>query len=205
MAFREKRHEQLAQAANWAKRIGVTDVTTHCGFIPENPMDPNYISFLTGLKTLLVTIKNNGQFFNFETGQETPMTLLRTIEDCGKENLGINLDTANLIIYGKGNPVDALDVFGKYVRGTHCKDAFFPTGGRKCGEEVALGEGKANTPEIIRKLHGYKYQGAFTIEREIPAGEQKDRDTWKAIEIISTELDKYNWDFEEETTEEKAE
>lgn len=198
MAFRAQRLEQLIQAANWAKTIGVTDVTTHCGFIPSNPHDPLYSGFIAVLKMLLVTIKANGQYFNFETGQETPVTLLRTIEDAGGENLGINLDTANLIIYGNGNPVDALDVFGKYVRGTHCKDAFFPTEGKKIGEEVALGEGKANIPEVVRKLHALKYKGAFTIEREIPQSEQKDRDVRNAIELLNTEIDKYNWDFEEE-------
>ena len=204
-AFRFNRIEQLAQASHWAKKLGVTDVTTHCGFIPYNPADPLYVSFCTALKMLLVTIKANNQYFNFETGQEIPVTILRTIEDCGGENLGVNLDTANLIIYGTGNPVDALDVFGKYVRGTHCKDAFFPTAGRRCGQEVALGQGKANIPEVVRKLHGYKYKGAFTIEREIPQSEQKDIDIRNAIELLSTEIDKYDWDFEEEITEQKAE
>ena len=198
MAFRSRRYDELVQASHWAKMIGVTDVTTHCGFIPSNPHDPLYTSFIALLKMLLVTIKANGQYFNFETGQETPRTLARTIEDAGGENLGINLDTANLMIYGNGNPVDALDVFGKYVRGTHCKDAFFPVSGRKAGEEVALGIGKANIPEVVRKLHELKYQGAFTIEREIPQSEQKDIDIRNAIELLQTEMAKYNWDFEEE-------
>ena len=197
MAFRSRRYDELVQASHWAKKIGVTDIATHCGFIPPNPNDPTYTSFITLLKFLLVTIKANGQSFNFETGQETPMTLLRTIEDAGGENLGVNLDTANLILYGNGNPVDALDVFGKYVRGTHCKDGLFPTSGRKLGKEVPLGEGKANIPEVVRKLHELKYQGAFTIEREIPKGEQLDNDIRRAVDLLENEIAKYNWDFEE--------
>jgi sugar phosphate isomerase/epimerase len=191
--FRERRVGELIQAANWAKTIGVTDVTTHCGFIPENPYDPLYNRFLYALKTVLLTIKANGQFFNFETGQETAMTLLRTIEDAGGENLGVNLDTANFILYGKGHPVDALDMIGKYVRGLHCKDGFFPTTGRKLGQEVALGKGKANIPEVVRKLNELGYKGAFTIEREIPQSEEKDNDIRNAIALLKTEISKYEW------------
>ena len=195
-AFRVHRLQELIQAANWAKLLGVRDIATHCGFIPENPNDPIYPGFIATLECLLTTIKANGQYFNFETGQETPATILRTIEDAGGENLGVNLDTANLILYGKGNPVDALDMFGKYVRGTHCKDGFFPTDGKHLGKEVALGEGKANIPEVVRKLHALGYKGAFTIEREIPQSEQKDKDIRNAIALLDREISKYNWDFE---------
>lgn len=78
--------------------------------------------------------RNNGQFFLFETGQEPPIALKRLIEEIGLHNLAINLDPANLLLYGKANPVDSLDVFGKHVRGVHAKDGEYPTKAKYLGE-----------------------------------------------------------------------
>jgi len=182
-AYRDSRVRQLKQGADFAYKLGVTDVITHCGFIPENPYDPEYIGVVGALKHICNYIKPRGQYFLFETGQETPVTILRTIEEVGTGNLGVNLDTANLILYGKGNPVDALDVFGQYVRNTHCKDGFYPTSGRFLGKEVALGEGKANFPEVVRKFKEIGYTGPYVIEREI-SGEQQQKDIIMARDLI---------------------
>ena len=103
------------------------------------------------------------------------MTLLRVIEDSGMDNLGINLDPANLILYGKANPVDALTVFGKYVKDVHAKDGNYPTNGRSLGEEKKVGEGSVNFPALIAKLKEIGYDGTLTIEREI-SGEQQAKD-----------------------------
>ena len=67
-------------------------------------------------------------------------------------NLGVNLDPANLMMYGKANPVDALDVIGRYVMDVHAKDGGYPTCGRKLGHETALGQGKTDYPRFIAKL-----------------------------------------------------
>ena len=117
------------------------------------------------------------------TGQETPVTLLRVMQDIGFDNVGINLDPANLIMYGKANPVDSLDVFGKYVRGVHGKDGLYPTDGRELGDEVALGEGKVNFPVFLKKLHELGYDGDITIEREI-TGEQQKKDIQMAKKML---------------------
>ena len=128
-------------------------------------------------------VKANGQYFLFETGQETPVTLLRTIEDIGTDNLGINLDPANLILYGKANPVDALDVFGKYVRDVHAKDGLYPTDGKHLGRETPLGEGKVDFPRLIAKLREVGYDGSLTIEREI-SGEQQLKDILRGKALL---------------------
>ena len=126
-------------------------------------------------KNLLI----NGQMFLYETGQETPITLLRTIREVGLDNQGVNLDTANLILYGKGNPIDALDVIGPLVRGLHAKDGLYPTDPHKLGEEVPIGQGKVNFPRLIERLRELNYRGAITIEREIE-GDQQIEDVRKA-------------------------
>ncbi len=173
--YREIRMAQLKKGADFAKKIGVTDVITHLGFLPECPTDPTYPEILEALKELAEYTKAQGQYFLLEAGQETPTTLLRFIEAAGTGNIGINLDTANLILYGKGNPIDALDVIGKYVRGIHAKDGLFPTNGMELGKEVKVGEGKANFPVLIKRLKEAGYDGALTIEREI-SGEQQLKD-----------------------------
>lgn len=184
-AYRHQRMSEILAGAKFAKSIGVNTVVTHVGFLPENPYDPHYPALLVCLRKIAETLKADGQDFLFEAGQETPVTLLRTIEDTGFDNVGINLDTANVILYGKANPVDALDVFGKYVRGVHCKDGLYPTNGRELGKEVKIGEGKANLREVIRKLHALGYTGTLTIEREIE-GAQQDVDILEARELLAS-------------------
>jgi sugar phosphate isomerase/epimerase len=101
--------------------------------------------------------------------------MLRTIQAIGTDNLGINFYTANLILYGKANSLDALDVFGKYVMNTHIKDGLYPTDGMALGKQVQVGEGRANVPAIVKKLHELGYNGPMTIEREI-SGDQQIKD-----------------------------
>lgn len=174
-AYRFQRMQELMKGGDFAKKINVTDVITHAGFLPENPCTTEYTETVAALRTVVEYYKTIGRYFLFETGQETPVTLLRTIEALGGENVGINLDTANLILYGKANPNDALDVFGKYVRNLHAKDGLYPTNGNELGEEVPLGEGKVDFPKLIRQLKELGYDGAITIEREI-FGEQQIKD-----------------------------
>ena len=183
-AYRHIRLNELKDASDFAEKIGVKQIATHVGFIPETPNYPEFNELVVALRNLANYMKQKGQFFLFETGQETPITLLRTIQAVGTGNLGINLDTANVILYGKGNPVDALDVFGKYVMDTHIKDGFFPTDGMYLGRECRAGDGKANIPEVVKKLiTEYNYEGPFTIEREI-SGDQQTADIVYAKELI---------------------
>ena len=173
----------LEEGSDFARKIGVADLITHVGYMPENPYDELYPEVITALKHIVGKCARNGQYFLFETGQETPVTLLRAIQDIGMENVGINLDPANLIMYGKANPVDALDVFGKYVRGVHGKDGLYPTDGRELGQEVPIGEGKVDFPRFIARLKECGYDGDITIEREI-TGEEQARDIIRGKEIL---------------------
>jgi len=186
--YREMRVKNLCDGADFAHRIGLTDVATHMGFIPECPFDPNFEPLCDAIRTVAQHLKKNGQYLLFETGQETPVTMLRCFERVGMDNLGVNLDTANLILYGKANPVDALDVFGKYVRNLHAKDGFYPVNGHDLGEEVRLGDGKVDFPALFRKLKELGYDSYVTIEREI-SGEQQDEDIRHAKVYLETIID----------------
>ena len=187
LAFRGMRLEQLAAASVFAEKIGVRDIATHVGFIPENPSDENYRSLIAALRYLCNIYKSRGQTFLFETGQEPPVTVLRAIEDIGTGNAYINFDTANLILYGKGNAADAVRVFGKYVRNTHIKDGFYPTDGKNLGREVKVGEGLADLPKVISLLQECGYTGPYTNEPEI-SGEQQKKDIAETIVYLKSIL-----------------
>jgi len=171
-AFRFARMKNLCAGADFAKRLGVDDIVSHMGFIPETPVDPGYAGVVEALRAVAKHCLQNGQNLLFETGQETPVTLLRLFEDIGTGNLFVNLDPANLIIYGKANPVDSLEVFGSLVRGVHAKDGRYPTDGRNLGQETKVGEGKVDFPALIKMLKSLGYDGSLTIEREISGEKQ---------------------------------
>src|SRR6201982_993089 len=169
---RAARIAHIKKASDFAKQCGIPAVQTHCGFIPENPNDPVYKETIAAMKEVVGYCKNNGQNCRSETGQETPITLVRAIEDVGLDNQGVNFDLANLILYGKANPVDAIELLGPYVQGIHAKDGLFPTIPKKLGKEVPIGKGKVYFQRIIERLNQLNYQGAVTIEREISGPQQ---------------------------------
>jgi L-ribulose-5-phosphate 3-epimerase len=170
---RAARVDALKRASDLGAACHVGAVHTHCGFIPENPNDPLYAETVRAIQDVASYCKSNGQIFLMETGQESPITMLRAIEDAGTGNIYVNLDTANLILYGKGEPVGALDVLGKYVRGLHAKDGMYPVDPKKLGREVAIGQGRVDFPGVIRALHRLSYTGPITIERETSGPQQE--------------------------------
>lgn len=182
-AYREMRVRELKAGSDFAKKLGVAQIATHAGFIPEDPNTEQYPKIVAALREVAEHCATNGQLFLFETGQETPVTLLRAIQDIGTDNLGINLDPANLILYGKANPVDALGIIGRYVRDVHAKDGCYPTDGKSLGKETALGDGQVNFPMFIRTLKSVGYDGPITIEREI-SGEKQIEDILKAKKLL---------------------
>lgn len=182
-AYRYQRMQELMKAGDFAKVLGVRAVITHLGFIPENASDPAFHDVVVAVRHIANHLQNLGLEFWFETGQETPVTLLRLIQTVGLPNLGINLDPANLILYGKGNPIDALDVFGPFVRNIHAKDGLYPTDPMQLGREVKVGEGRVRFPEFVRRLGEIGFTGEFIIEREI-SGEQQNRDIAATISYL---------------------
>jgi sugar phosphate isomerase/epimerase len=94
------------------------------------------------------------------------------LRDVAQPNLGVGLDTANLILYGKANPVDAVDILGPHVKSIHAKDGRWPTDPNKLGEEVLIGTGLVDFHKVFAKLHHLGYNGAVTIERETSGPQQ---------------------------------
>ena len=170
--YRAERIEHMKRGSDFARTLGIPAIQSHCGFIPENPNDPVYKETVDAIKEVAGFCRENGQQFRYETGQETPITMLRAIEDVGLDNQGVNFDCANLILYGKANPLDALEVIGRHVQGVHAKDGRYPTNPRDLGEEVPIGHGHVDFPRVLGRLKELGYRGAITIEREISGPKQ---------------------------------
>jgi sugar phosphate isomerase/epimerase len=169
---RAARMDALRQVSDFAKLLGVPQVQTHCGFIPEDPADPLYPGAVEAIRSVALHCQDNGQYFLMETGQETPTTMSRMIRDVALPNLAVGLDTANLILYGKANPVDAVDILGPHVRSVHAKDGRWPANPSELGEEVLIGKGLVDFRQVFTRLHRLGYAGAITIERETSGPKQ---------------------------------
>ena len=175
--------EQSKRILSLAKELECDIVTTHIGVVPEDPSHERYKIMQEACHQLAEFADSIDAHFAIETGPETSATLKKFLDSLGSKGVGVNLDPANLILYGMGNPVDALDVFGKYVRGVHGKDGKYPTSGRALGEETAMGEGKVDFPKLIKGLYDLGYDGCITIEREIE-GDQQVKDVILARDML---------------------
>ncbi|HZO87356.1 MAG TPA: sugar phosphate isomerase/epimerase family protein [Chthonomonadaceae bacterium] len=181
-----KRAERLQiarESSDAAQAIGAPVLAAHIGFVPDDRDHADYRGTLAAIQALCDHCAANGQKFALETGQETAETLLQFIQDVDRPNLGVNFDPANMMLYGSGDPIAALDLVGKYVIGVHCKDGDYPAKPGTLGHEYPLGEGKVGFPRFLQKLRDIGYTGPLTIEREI-SGEQQTRDIRAAIQRL---------------------
>lgn len=166
---REQKVEVYRKCIDFCQKAHIPAMHSHFGFIPEDPGSDQYKSFIAVMKELAVYAKERGVDIYFETGQETPTTLLRTIKDIGTGNCFINCDTANLLLYGKANPTDAIRQFGHLVRDLHAKDGTYPSADDPyhLGKEKPIPEGDVDFPAIIKLLKQQGFTGAITIEYEM--------------------------------------
>lgn len=168
-AGREQKLDAYRKCIDFCQKAGIPAMHSHFGFIPEDPACEQYKSFIAVMKDLATYAKDRGVDIYFETGQETPTTLIRAIKDIGTGNCFINCDTANLLLYGKANPTDAIRQFGHLVRDMHAKDGTYPSADDPyhLGREKPIPEGDVDFPAIISLLKQQGYTGAITIEYEM--------------------------------------
>ena len=176
---RGDRAAQMREISDFAAGLDCPAVGLHVGFVPHDRGGEDYRDLVRVLGEVCDHAAAHGQTVNLETGQETADHLLAFLSDVGKENLGVNFDPANMILYGTGAPLPALRKVADFVRSVHAKDATWaaePVRGKEWGREVPLGDGDVDIPAFLRTLHEIGYRGPLTIEREIP----EDRDAQKA-------------------------
>ncbi len=184
---RATRLKDTERIAAFAGRLGVSRVAAHIGFVPEETDDPQYAEIVQTVQGVCDHLQRVGQTFALETGQESARGLRRFIEDVGRENLRVNFDPANMILYGKDQPIPALDVLMPWIDGVHCKDGRWPTAPGQLGEETPLGAGDVDLPQWIDHLLTLGYRGPLTIEREI-SGEQQRRDIIAGRDLLRSLL-----------------
>ncbi|MBI3463658.1 MAG: sugar phosphate isomerase/epimerase [Planctomycetes bacterium] len=185
---RAERTRELKEIADFAKLMDLSAVGLHIGFVPHDQSDPLFKQVVAAAQEVCDHLKKNGQSLHLETGQETAETLLEFIHAVGRDNLFINFDPANMILYGTGNPIEALKRVGKYVRSIHCKDAKWAKyPGKEWGQEVPLGEGDVGMETYLRTLKEIGYTGPLTIEREIAHDPVRQKaDIGAAVKLLET-------------------
>jgi sugar phosphate isomerase/epimerase len=166
---RASRTQEMKEIADFARLLGCDVVALHLGFIPHDSSDSLYAEVLQVTREVCDHCQSNNQQLNLETGQESADGLLKFIRDVERDNLFVNFDPANMILYGTGEPIEALKAIGGYVRSVHCKDAKWAANpGAEWGQEVPLGDGDVGMEAYLRTLDELGYTGPLTIEREIP-------------------------------------
>ena len=168
-ALRAERIARTKRVSDFAHDLGIPGVSCHIGFIPSNRSEILYQDLRDLTRSLCDHCGKNDQNFVLETGQESAAVLLSFIGDVERENLKVNFDPANMIMYQSGDPLDALKVLSPHVISVHCKDAHFPVeGSGLLGSECVLGDGEVDIPAFLQELREIGYRGALSIEREEP-------------------------------------
>ncbi|MGB7343826.1 MAG: sugar phosphate isomerase/epimerase family protein [Pirellulaceae bacterium] len=186
-ATRQSRLEEMFQISDFSKWLGCDAVALHLGFIPHEPSADGYSDIVDVTRQLCDHCSANDQFLHLETGQETAAGLLQFIDEVKRDNLKINFDPANMILYGTGEPIEALRAVAEHVRSIHCKDAMWSDNpGETWGAEVALGQGQVDMAAYLRTLNEIGYNGPLTIEREIPQDPiRQKQEIGQAIDLLT--------------------
>ncbi len=186
---RQARLQEAREIADFAKLLGVEAIGSHIGFVPHDTASDAYKGMVAAIQEYCDYLKKNGQRLHLETGQEKAENLLAFLHDVGRDNIFINFDPANLILYGMRNPIESLKKVGKYVRSCHCKDALPTTGtpGVDWGTEVPFGQGKVDAKLFLQTLKEIGYTGPLTIEREIPEEPERQKaEIGQALALIES-------------------
>jgi sugar phosphate isomerase/epimerase len=186
--FREERERRTYAVSDFAAALGVKSIACHIGFVPGDHRDADYIAVRDMVRRICDHASRHGQTFALETGQEPAPVLLSFLKDVDRSNLGINFDPANMILYGTGDPVEALNILGPHVLSVHCKDGDWPAKDApgSLGAERPLGEGSVGIPRFLEKLKAIGFRGPLNIEREAENQEERYRDIRAAVKLLDS-------------------
>jgi sugar phosphate isomerase/epimerase len=183
---RAEREKRTLAVSDFAAALGVPSIATHIGFVPEDRHSPDYQAVRDVVRRVCDHAAGHGQTFALETGQEPARALLDFFLEADRGNLRINFDPANMILYGTGDPIAALDTLAPHVITVHCKDGDWPPKDSPgaLGEEKPLGQGSVGMQRFIAKLKEIRYRGPLTIEREASDPAERLRDIRMGIGLL---------------------
>jgi sugar phosphate isomerase/epimerase len=182
----EQNWKNIHTTATLAHTTGLELVTFHAGFLPHEPKAPEFAKMVRRLGEVADIFRDASLALGLETGQETASDLIRVLKTLNRPNVGVNFDPANMLLYDKGEPIEALQALGPWLRQVHIKDARRTTVAGTWGQEVPAGEGQVDWPAFTAVLRRLKFTGDLVIERE--AGEKRIPDIRKAAELIGNLL-----------------
>ena len=187
-ATRASREARTLAVSDFAASLGVKSIACHIGFVPEDAAHPDYLAVRAMVRRVCDHAATHGQTFALETGQEPAEVLLRFIADVDRPNLRINFDPANLILYGTGEPLAALQQLFPLVVSVHCKDGDWPPAGVSgaLGTERTLGEGSVGIPRFVEALRGLGFPGPLNVEREAENPAERLLDLARGVELLRT-------------------
>jgi sugar phosphate isomerase/epimerase len=178
--------QNMRATASLAAAMGLPLVTFHAGFVPHNPADASFAKLLARLREAADIFAGAGLKLGLETGQETADSLLMLLQEVKRPNLVVNFDPANMILYDKGDPIEALRVLSGKVAQVHIKDAVRTRQPGTWGTEVPAGDGEVNWQAFFATLHGFNFVGDCVIERE--AGNHRVQDIRRARQMVESVL-----------------
>src|SRR5258708_10630080 len=166
-ATREEREERTREISDFAAALGVGGIACHIGFVPEDTTHPDYMAVCEMVRRVADHAATHGQTFALETGQEPAHVLQRFLKDVERTNVGINFDPANMILYGTGDPIEALKVLGAQVLSVHAKDGDWPPRGKPdaLGTERPLGHGSGRLPRLASTLQEPRLPRPLSLPR----------------------------------------
>jgi len=179
----EQNWTNIRATAALSQRLGLKLVTFHAGFLPHDEKDPNFGKMLRRLAETADAFKAANITLGLETGQETAPVLVQLLQKLNRSNVGVNFDPANMILYGKGDPIAALRTLGPWIRQVHIKDARKTKVPGTWGEEVTVGTGEVDWKAFFSTLRELNYTGDFVVERE--AGNQRVADIRTAAGVVA--------------------
>ena len=188
---RDARVSELNSISDFGKLMDVPAVGLHLGFVPHDTHASSYSEVVHVTAEIADYCGENGQNLHLETGQETAEALLDFLRHVNRDNLFVNFDPANMILYGTGDPIEALKKVGHLVKSIHCKDATWAAEdvrGTEWGAEVPLGDGDVGMETYLRTLKELGYEGPLTIEREIAHDRERQKADIGAAVTLLTEL-----------------
>ncbi len=167
----ENNWNHISKVVQIAAKLGIHLVTFHAGFIPHEPSSARYNVLKERILKLAALFRDNGITMGLETGQERAEHLKDFLERLDCDNVRINFDPANVLLYGNGDPIQAIDTLAPYIYQCHLKDANRTKVPGTWGTEMAVGEGEVDWKAFFTTLKKHDYQGNFSLERE--AGDQR--------------------------------
>ena len=185
---RAVRERRTLEVSDFAARLGVGSIACHIGCVPDDTGHADYVAVRDMVRRVCDRAAGHGQTFALETGQERAEVLLEFIRQVGRPNLGINFDPANMILYGTGDPIEALEAVAPLVRSVHCKDGDWPPAGSPgaLGQERPLGQGAVGMERFVGALARLGFTGPLNIEREGVTHEQWLADVRMAIALLAS-------------------